>query len=189
MKKPELCERLMQLAIDHIFNVMAWWVETFGPEKIFAFMTSPCESNQVISPKQFERFALPYHLEYHNRLKTLGVKHFWFHICGEQNLNLPALAGATSWPHPSLLSFGHEIDLEEAGARFPEDIIYGNVEPAVIQMGTPKQVYDLTVTAIEKGKKAPGGFILSAGCELPPLAPPVNLYAMTKAVNDFGWYV
>ncbi|MBN2034930.1 MAG: hypothetical protein JW836_16820 [Deltaproteobacteria bacterium] len=62
IKKPELCERLMELAIDHIFNVLEWWGETFGSERIFAFLTSPCESNQVISPKQFERFALPYHL-------------------------------------------------------------------------------------------------------------------------------
>ena len=188
MKRPELCERLMRLAIDHIFNVMEWWVETFGPEKIFAFMTSPCESNQVISPKQFERFALPYHLEYHQRLKDLGINRFWFHICGDQNLNLPALAEALPWPHPSLLSFGHEVDLEEAARYFPEDIIYGNIEPAIIQMGTPQQVYDLTKTAIEKGKKAPGGFVLSAGCELPPLLPPANVFAMTKAVNDFGWY-
>lgn len=188
IKKSELCERLMQLAVDHIFNVMQWWVETFGAEKIFAFMTSPCESNQVISPKQFERFALPYHLEYHRRLKVIGVKRFWFHICGEQNLNLPALAGAAPWPHPGLLSFGHEVDLEEAAARFPEDILYGNVDPAVLQMGTPQQVYDLTKKVIEKGKKASGGFVLSAGCELPPLSPPANVFAMTKAVNDFGWY-
>ena len=171
-----------------VFNVMEWWVETFGAKKIFAFMTSPCESNQVISPKQFERFALPYHLEYHRRLKAIGINRFWFHICGDQNFNLPPLAGATPWPHPSLLSFGHEVDLEDAAARFPDDIIYGNVEPTVIQMGTPQQVYDLTKTAIEKGKKAPGGFVLSAGCELPPLSPPANVFAMTRAVNDFGWY-
>ncbi len=188
MKKPELCERLMDLALDHILGVLAWWVEVFGAERIFVLVTSPSESNQVISPKQFEKFALPYHLEYHAKLKKLGIKRFWFHICGDQNLNLPALAEAVPWDHPALLSFGHEVDLEKAGAYFPKDIIYGNVEPAVIQMGTPRQVYNLTKTAIEKGRKATGGFVLSAGCELPPLLPPANLYAMTKAVNDFGWY-
>ncbi|MBW2000516.1 MAG: methyltransferase, partial [Deltaproteobacteria bacterium] len=106
----------------------------------------------------------------------------------DQNLNLPYLANASPWPHPSVLSFGHEVDIEEAAKYFPEDIIFGNIEPAVIQTGSPLRVYELSKAAIQKGKKAPGGFILGPGCGLPPTAPPVNVYAMTKAVNDFGWY-
>ena len=70
--------------------------------------------------------------------------------------------------------------------NFPKDIIYGNIDPAVIQTGTPVQVYELCRQAIEKGKKAPGGFILGPGCDLPVNAPPVNVYAMTKAAHDFG---
>jgi uroporphyrinogen decarboxylase len=188
MKKPELCERLMRMAIEHIFNVLGYWVETFGPEKIFAWMSSPSESNQVISPRHMEKIALPYHIEYHERLRKLGIRRFGLHICGEQNRNLGFLAEASPWPHPSVLSFGHEVDLEVAGKTFPEDIIYGNIEPSVIQTGTPEKVYELSRIAIEKGKKAPGGFILGPGCGLPPTAPPVKVYAMTRAVHDFGWY-
>ena len=95
------------------------------------------------------------------------------------------------YPYPGIFLvqiFGHEVDLEAAGKFFPEDIILGNIEPAILQFGTPRKVYDLCQTAIEKGKKAPGGFILGPGCTLPPLAPPVNVFAMAKAVNDFGWY-
>jgi len=187
MKKPELCNRLVDLAIDHIFNVLRYWVDTFGLDKIFVYMSSPSESNQVISPKHFIKFVLPYHVEYQRRLKDMGIKHFGFHICGDQNLNLPYLADLSSWPHPSFLSFGHEVDLEVAGKYFPEDIIFGNIEPAVIQTGTPQQVYELCKSAIKKGKKAPGGFILGPGCGL-LAAPPVNVFAITKAVNDFGWY-
>ncbi|MCF8143467.1 MAG: hypothetical protein K9N21_06060 [Deltaproteobacteria bacterium] len=189
MKKPELCDRLLDLAINHIFNVLDWWVETFGPDRIFAFLTSPSESNQVISPKMFKRFALPYHLEYHRRLRDLGINRFLFHICGDQNFNLPLLAEAALWPHPSLLSFGHEVDLEKAAEYFPEDIIYGNIDTTIIQMGSPREVYDCAVGIIEKGRRAPGGFVLSAGCELPPMVPPANVFAITKAVDDFGWYV
>lgn len=112
----------------------------------------------------------------------------FFHICGDQNKNLPYLADFAAWPHPSILSFGHEIDLELAALFFPNDIIYGNVEPAVIQTGTSQQIYELSKTTILKGMKAPGGFIFSAGCELPPKAPPANVFAMTKALNDYGWY-
>ena len=188
MKNADACEKLLRLSIDHIFNVMAYWVETFGADNIFAWMSSPSESNQLISPRILKKFALPYHREYHERLNKLGIQRFGFHICGEQNLNLPFLAEACPWRHPAVLSFGHEVDLEAAAGHFPRDIIFGNIEPAVIQTGTPAQVYELCRQAIEKGKKAPGGFILGPGCGLPVNAPPVNVYAMTKAAHDFGWY-
>jgi len=188
IKKPELCNRLMGLALEHIFNVLGYWVETFGAEKIFAWMSSPSEANQVISPRHMEKFALPYHLAYHERLESLGIKRFGLHICGDQNLNLKYLKDSMPWRHPSVLSFGHEVDLEVAAKHFPEDIIFGNIEPAVLQTGKPQQVYKLCKIAIQKGRKATGGFILGPGCGIPPTAPAGNVYAMTKAVNDFGWF-
>jgi len=30
--------------------------------------------------------------------------------------------------------------------------------------------------------------MLAPGCEMPIWSPPVNVFAMTKAVDDFGWY-
>jgi uroporphyrinogen decarboxylase len=188
VKKPELCLHLLDLSQQHISNVLQYWVGTFGADKIVAWMSSPSESNQVISPRIFEKYAIPCHAEYHRRLKELGIRRFGLHICGDQNLNLPVLAEACPWGHPSVLSFGHEVDIETAINYFKEDIIFGNIEPAIIQTGSPEGVYNLCRNAIEKGKKSPSGFILGPGCGLPVGAPPVNVYAMTKAVNDFGWY-
>jgi uroporphyrinogen decarboxylase len=189
VKKPELCEELMKMAIDHSFDVLQYWVESFGPEKIFVYMSSPSESNQVISPGHFVKFALPYHSEYHRRLRSVGItRRFAFHICGDQNLNLPYLSELSPWPHPSVLSLGHAVDLEAAARYFPDDIIYGNIEPAVIRVGTPRQIYDLAKIAIHKGKRARGGFILGSGCGMSYGSPPVNVFAMTRAINDFGWY-
>jgi uroporphyrinogen decarboxylase len=187
-KEPEVCEVLLRLSLDHILNVLTLWVDTFGADRVFAWMSSPSESNQLVSPKTVERFAIPWHEAYHRRLRALGVQRFGLHICGEQNRNLPLLAESALWPHPSVLSIGHEVDIDDAASHFPEDILFGNVEPVVIQVGTPEQVYELCRIAIEKGKRAPGGFILGPGCGLPPFAPAVNVFAMTKAVHDFGWY-
>ena len=188
IKKPELCHHLMSLATAHIFNVLGVWVETFGADRIFAWMSSPGESNQLISPWTFKRFAVPAHLDYHQRLKRLGIQRFGFHICGEQNANLPLLAEAMPWSHPSVLSFGHEVPLAEAARFFPQDILFGNIDPVVIQTASPQRVYALSREAIEAGKHAATGFILGPGCGLPVKAPPVNVWAMTRAVNDHGWY-
>ena len=58
---------------------------------------------------------------------------------------------------PGIISIGHEIDIETAQKYFPDDIIFGNVDPAVIQTGAPDQVYETAKTCIEKGKGCPGG--------------------------------
>ena len=89
--------------------------------------------------------------------------------------------------NPGIVSFGEEIDLETAAGYFPNDIIYGNLNPALIQTGTPKQVYTAAKKIILQGKKS-GRYIFGRGCELPPRASRENLLAMTAAVNDFGWY-
>lgn len=188
LKKPDLCHELIKLALSHCLDVIRDWVATFNAEDLFINMSSPNESNQLISPKQFEKFALPYHIEYHEYLRKMGVKRFYFHICGDQNLNLPYFAEVSLWPHPSILSFGPEVDLEIAAKYFPKDIIFGNIDPAVVQTGSPQDVYELSRIAIKKGKKASGGFVLGTGCVLPKAAPPLNVFAMTRAVNDFGWY-
>ncbi len=74
LRKPELCLKLIELSMNHIFNVLGVWAKTFGPEKIFVWMSSPGESNQLISPRIFEKFATPSHEEYHHRLQTLSLK-------------------------------------------------------------------------------------------------------------------
>ena len=40
---------------------------------------------------------------------------------------------------------------------FPEDIIYGNIEPAKVQTESPRGVYEMARQIVEKGKKAPAG--------------------------------
>jgi uroporphyrinogen decarboxylase len=187
IKKPELVHRLCRIITDLFMAMAEHWVATFGPENLIPCAGAPTESNQIISPKQFEEFCLPYYKELYEKLLALGVKHIFTHICGEQNLNLPYWA-QIPMGDPGIVSFGHEVDLETASRYFPNDVIQGNVEPAVIQTGKPAEVYELSRVCIDKGKKHRAGFILNAGCELPAKAPPYNVWMMRKAIDDFGWY-
>lgn len=78
--------------------------------------------------------------------------------------------------------------MEKASATFPDYVIVGNIDPSLVQMGKPEDVYEACRVAIEKGKKHERGFALTTGCELPPQSPPYNVWTMAKAVNDFGYY-
>jgi uroporphyrinogen decarboxylase len=185
IKKPALVHRLMQLSVDYALSVVRYWAATFDPGRIVVFTAVPTTSNQVISPKMFETFVLPYQKDLHEKILLTGIRHIYCHVCGEQNRNL------TYWAQipmgsPGILSFGREVDLTTAIEIFGQrNIIAGNIDPATIQNGTPQQVYDLCRQALEKAQKAPCGFILMPGCGLPPAAPPYNVYMLKKALDDF----
>jgi len=188
VKKPELAHRLLRLATDYALQLVQYYADTFGAKRISASTGMPSDANYVISPKHFQEFALPYLKELHEKILAMGVRRIFCHACGDHNLNLPYLA-QVPMGSGGIVSFGHEVDLTIAIKYFGDScIVAGNVEPQVVQNGTPETVYELTKQCIEKAKYAPHGFILMTGCELPPMAPPYNVYAMKKAVNDFGWY-
>ena len=98
------------------------------------------------------------------------------------------MPGGRSGGDPGIVSFGHEVDLTKAAEYFPNDIMAGNLNPTIIQEETPEEVYEASREVIEKYKTLPGGFMFAPGCELPPMAPVDNVRAMTRAVNDVGYY-
>jgi uroporphyrinogen decarboxylase len=187
LKKPEAAQRLLRLASDYIIEVAQYYKGTYGTDGVLPWGAEPISSNYMIAPKHFEMFVLPYLKEVHEKVLAMGYKTILFHICGEHNRNLPYWA-KVPMGNPGLISFGHEIDLETAASYFPNDIIVGNLQPVIIQAGTPEEVYEASRRVIEKGKKLPCGFIFAPGCEMPPNAPLENVQMMTKAANDFGWY-
>jgi uroporphyrinogen decarboxylase len=185
---PETAHRALQLMTDHILQVVQYFVDIFGEGRVLARSAAPSESNYLISPKQFEEFALPYLTKLHTGALEMGAKTIYCHICGEQNKNL-SLWAQVPMGDPGMLSFGHEVDIATAAEYFPQHIIAGNVNPQVIASGRPSEVYELCREAIEKGKKhCESGFVLMPGCEIPPTTPPYNMYTMRKAVEAFGWY-
>jgi len=187
LKKPDVVHQLLRLSTDFQSELARYWANSFDAERLIILGAEPAASNQLISPSHFEKFAFPYIQELHENILSTGIKHIHMHICGEQNQNLPYWS-KIPYGDPGMVSFGHEVDLEIASNYFPNTIIMGNVEPVIIQSGTPEQVYEATKSCIETGRKHSGGYILSPGCELPPMSPEENVWAMMQAVSDFGWH-
>ena len=186
-KKPEAVHRLLRLASDYSIELAQYWKDMFGIDGVIPMGGEPTCANEIISPKQFEQFALPYLKETFQKVLDLGYKTIYMHICGEQNLNLPFWT-QVPMGDPAIISIGHEVELETAARYFPNDIILGNLEPAIIQTKTPDEVYEASRKVIEKGKALDNGFIFSPGCDTPPMAAVENMKAMSQAVSDFGWY-
>ena len=190
---PEAARKAMELVTEHILQVARHFVDTFGKDRVLARCAAPSESNAMISPDQFEAFALPALQKLYGGVLALGVrKSLYFHICSDHNKNLHhwkkvpmSRDGA-----PAILSIGHEVTLRTAAEHFPEHIIAGNIEPRLVSQGTPEAVYEASRKCILEGKEhcKKGQFVFMAGCEIPYTAPCVNVYMMQKAVQDFGRY-
>ena len=187
IKKPDLAHHLLRFVTDWKLDRLPQQSKRLGFDGVLPMGGEPTTSNQLISPRQFEEFAYPYIKEIQEKVMALGYKTSYVHICGDQNLNLPFWS-KIPFGDPGIISIGHEVKLEEAARYFPEHIILGNLESAIVQTGTPEEVYEATRKVVEEGKNIPGGYIFSTGCDLPPKSPIINVRMMTKAVNDFGWY-
>ena len=188
LKKPDAAHHLLRIASDHMLDVVRYWADTFGAEKVIPNLWEPMAANNIISPKQFETFVFPYIKDTNEKMLSMGVKHILYHICGEQNANLPLWA-QIPMGDPGMVTFGSEVSLTTAIEYFGDScLILGNVLPSLIQTGTPQEVYDACRDCILEAKNAPRGFMLMPGCELPPMAPPFNVYMMKKAIEDFGYY-
>ncbi len=185
VKQPGLVHRLLRLATDYSVAVVRLFAATFPAADILTYLAAPTASNQMLSPRFFESFVLPYQKELHEEILRTGIQHIYCHICGEHNRNLP-LWQQIPMGDPGIVSFGHEVAIATAVEFFGQDcIIAGNIEPAVIHLGNPDEVYRLCLDALAQGSKSPRGHILMPGCGIPPGVPAENLLMLKKAVEDF----
>ena len=81
--------------------------------------------------------------------------------------------------------FGNAISMKEAVSLCPGDLLcMGNVNPATFTFGTPESIYQETQTVMEACCGWPH-FVISSGCDIPPIAKWENIDAFYKAAADF----
>ena len=188
IKEPDLVHKVLRKGTDFSIAIAECFVEEFGAAACLAVDLAGAEANTLISPQQFERFALPYTKEAHEKILKMGVPRFLTHICGEQNRNLEHWQ-KIPYGKPGMLHFGSQVDLEVARKIFGKNhIIMGNVNTTSLMSRPFDEVFELCKKCVEKGKDILAGYILSPGCEIPPDTPPVNVYAMVKAAREYGVY-
>jgi uroporphyrinogen decarboxylase len=187
IKKPELVHIVLDKVSEFLIKVAKYYVKEFGAERLMAFHGAATETNRLISPKQFEAFSLPYLQRINQACIDMGINTYFIHVCGEQNKNLKFWQ-QVPMTKQTVLSVGREIDLTTAMEMFPEQIVAGNVDPTIIQEGRAEEVLAQSRECIEKAKYHKGGYILMAGCDVPPHAPPVNVFQLVKAAREFGRY-
>jgi len=106
-----------------------------------------------------------------------------YHNCGNTaNVTIESIisCGATAY------HFGDAVDMAEIMEKMPSDIIcMGNVSPAFqFRQGTPESIREATLEVMSKCCKYPN-FVISSGCDIPPLSSWDNIDAFFKAVDEY----
>ena len=81
--------------------------------------------------------------------------------------------------------FGNAISMKEAVSLCPDHLLcMGNVNPATFTFGSPDTIREETLNVMRECCHAPN-FVISSGCDIPPIAKWENIDAFYQAAADF----
>lgn len=137
----------------------------------------------LLSPSLEEEFSSPYVKMIVDAVQDDNFV-IIYHNCGD---NVPMMLESILTIGAAAYHFGNAVDMEkDIIAKVPSDVIVmGNIDPAgVLRLGDPQSVREATLELLERcaGYK---NFVLSSGCDIPPLTPWDNIDAFFGAVNEF----
>ncbi len=106
-----------------------------------------------------------------------------YHNCGD---NTPLMVESMLSNGAAAYHFGNAINMREMMEKLPSDVVaMGNVDPAgVLRMGTPEDVRKATLDVMEACCKF-DNFVISSGCDMPPMTPWENIDAFFAAVDEY----
>jgi len=133
----------------------------------------------MISPAMYRQFALPYEKRIVAESHAAGLPYI-LHICGDTTAILDDILDSGA----DAMELDYETDVVGARDRMAGRMCFvGNIDPSgVLALGTVDDVRRQTARLIEVFADTPG-FILNAGCAIPPDTPPENIRAMIETAR------
>ena len=137
----------------------------------------------LLSPTLEEEFGSPYVKKIVDAVQTDDFAVI-YHNCGD---NVPKMLDSILTTGCAAYHFGNSVDMEkDIIPNIPADtVVMGNIDPAgTLRLGTPEKVRLETLALLERCSKYPN-FVLSTGCDVPPMTPWENIEAFFAASNEY----
>ncbi len=136
----------------------------------------------LLSPELAAEFSEPYVRRIVDALQDEDFLVI-YHNCGDKTLKMIDSILATG---AAAFHFGNAIDMAEMMKHIPADTVcMGNVDPAgQFRAGTPESITKETKRIMDACRGYPN-FVISSGCDIPPMSPWDNIDAFFSAVNAF----
>ena len=137
-------------------------------------------STNLISPKDNRTFALPFEKRLVDAIHEAGAVAIT-HICG----NILPIIEDICQNGSEVIDFDHVCELEKLMERAPDRIFRGNIDPALLALGTPEAIRE-QVEKLLHTEGAAGRLLLGSGCEINTNTPVANLHAFVQAGRQYG---
>ncbi len=137
----------------------------------------------LLSPTLEEEFSSPYVKQIIDAVQDDNFVVI-YHNCGD---NVPRMLDSILTTGAAAYHFGNAVDMEkDIIAQVPSDVlVMGNIDPAgTLRMGTVESVREETLSLLERCSKHQN-FLISSGCDVPPMTPWENIDAFFAATSDY----
>ena len=136
----------------------------------------------LLSPDLAEEFSSAYVRRIVEEVQTDSFA-VVYHNCGG---GVPKMMDSIVATGAAAFHFGNAISMADVMPLVPADrVAMGNVAPAEqLRNGTPDSVRAATIEVLETCAGYPN-FVISTGCDVPPMAPLENIDAFFAAVDEF----
>ena len=175
--EPELVHSVMEKATEFLIKYIGAYRDT-GANGVV--MTEPLTG--LLSPELAEEFSEPYVRRIIEAVQTDDFIVI-YHNCGD---NVIKMIDSILRTKAAAFHFGNSIDMAEMMTHIPPEIItMGNIDPAgEFKNGSPASIETATSALLEECSQYPN-FVISSGCDIPPLSSWDNIDAFFKTVDDF----
>ena len=176
-EEPEMVHTTLEKATDFLIRYVQAYKD-IGADGVV--MAEPAAG--LLSPDLCAEFSVPYVKRVVDAVQDDDFIVI-YHNCGNAvNRMVPQLleTGAAAY------HFGNAVDMKEMLDKMPGDVItMGNVDPvSVLRNGTPESVRAETLRVME-ACRSHRNFVISSGCDIPPVTPWENIDAFFTAVDEF----
>ena len=137
----------------------------------------------LLSPALMHEFAAPYMKQIVDAIQNEEFLVI-YHNCGGA---VPGLVDDIVSSGAAAYHFGNAVDMKEMLEKMPSDVVVmGNIDPAgQFRGGTPESIYQATTELMERCCAEHPNFVISSGCDIPPMAKWENIDSFFRAVSDF----
>ncbi len=172
---------LVKAVLDKVTGFLTDYAEAFkraGADGVV--MAEPLAG--LLPPDLIEEFSTPYVRRIVDAVQSDDFI-VVYHNCGSSVVKAVDTVIDTG---AKAFHFGNAIQMEDIMPLMPEDVIVmGNVDPAgELRLGTPESVKAKTTEILKACSKYPN-FVISTGCDVPPMSPLDNIQAFFDAVNEY----